>query len=224
MKFFSRKKLFRYRNNKEGLAELWRTKHSKDENWTKHYFNSWQKPYRYELIKRLKDYQFNTLIDLGCNSAPNLMALREAGVTAELSGIDINEEAIAYGKKQFGQLGYDIRLEARSLYDIDITQKFDIVISTAVLQHIPPSEISQVLNSIFKITKKRIVIIDLHYFQPFLKSEIPENNAKYWDRFVRNWWTLLSPYVLKEKITISELPLGGAAKIYDSNAIIDIQL
>lgn len=123
---------------------MWSAKHIKNESWTKHYFDSWQKPYRYELKKRLKDYQFDTLIDLGCNSAPNLMALRKAGTTAKFSGIDINEEAIAYGKNQFKQFGYDIHLEARSLYDIDITKKFDAVISTAVLQHIPPDEINQV--------------------------------------------------------------------------------
>lgn len=220
---YGNKKLFRYRNNKEGLAELWSTKHIKNENWTKHYFDSWQRPYRYELVKRLKGYQFNNLIDLGCNTGPNLKALKEAGIIGELSGIDINEEAIAYGKKQFEQSGYDIHLEARSLYDIDITKKFDVVIATAVLQHIPPDAINQVLNSIFKIVKKRMILIDLHTFRP-LAEDIKKHNKKYWDRWARDWWETLATYIPKEKVTISELPCGGAANIYDSNAIIDIQL
>lgn len=213
------KKLFRNRNNKEGMLELWRTKHTSKENWTEDYFDSWKRPYRNEFIKRLKNYQFETLMDLGCNSAPNLKALIEAGITGEFSGIDINEQAIAYGKKMLP----DVNLEVRSLYDTDTTKKFDVVISSAVLQHIPPNEIHEVLDSIFKIAKKRIIILDLHTFHPLAK-DIPEHNKQYWDRWARDWWGLMQTYIPKEKISISELPFGGAANIYDSNAVIDIEL
>jgi len=61
----------------------------------------------------------------------------------------------------------------------------------------------------------------MHQFHP-LGSPIPERNEMWWDRFPRNWWEILKPY--KEKVTISELPFGGTANIYDANAIIDIEL
>lgn len=214
------------KRDKKSLENLWRTQHTRKKEWTKFYFDSWKRPLRYVIIKRLKDYNFENLLDLGCNSGPNLMALRKAGITAELFGIDINEEAISYGKERFKELGYDINLEVRSLYELDSKTTIDVIITTVVLQHIPHEGLSSVLDSIFRIAKKRVIIVDLHYFQPFLKSEIPDENEyrKYFDRFVRNWWSVLKPYVAQEKITISELPFGGSAKICDANAIIDIQL
>lgn len=216
-KFIFKKKNLRLREKKDYLENLWRTQHKRKENWTKIYFDSWRSSYRQEFVKRLKGYDFDSLIDLGCNSGPNLKALREAGINADLYGIDINEEAILYGKSKLP----DVNLEVRSLYEMK--GRYDVVIACAVLQHIPPDGIHKVLELIFKTAKKRVTFIDMHQFHA-LGSVVFQRNKKYWDRFPRNWWELLKPYAAEDRISISELPNGGASDIYDANAIIDIVL
>ncbi|MEZ4453676.1 MAG: class I SAM-dependent methyltransferase [Nannocystaceae bacterium] len=96
------------------------------------------------MVARVKP---RTIIDVGCGEGYMLRALVDAGVDAELWGLDLSETAIADAKARLGDRAH---LEVRDAHELAaIGQRFDLVMMLEVLEHIPePSKILPLLGQL----------------------------------------------------------------------------
>ena len=206
---------------------FWQRAHRRKVRWAEDYFNSWEAPHRRELVNRLNESPFESLLELGCNSGPNLRALWEAGCRARLHGVDVNRQAVEYGRARFSELGISsVTLEERSLYDLHVfTERFDVIIAVAVLMHIPPEGCQEVLQSALRLAKKRLVIVDAHRFAARPGDYPTILNPKDSSMWLRDWWQILAPLVPRQDISITALSPGAArTDTGDINAIIDVRV
>lgn len=95
-----------------------------------------------ELINRAKPA---TILELGCGEGFVLDAVAKAGVTAELTGVDLNERAVKIARERVGHHATIEHRDAREL--IDDGRRFDMVMMLEVLEHIPdPGQMLPILD------------------------------------------------------------------------------
>lgn len=113
----------------------------------------------------------DSILEIGCNIGRNLNVLFEAGYT-NLTGVEINEDAVKMGKDLFPNLKADIRIGAIEDLLSDLP-KHDVIFSIAVFEHIP-TESEWVFEEIEKKVKKVLITIE------------DEKNQS-WKHFPRNY-------------------------------------
>jgi len=169
IKFFLRKTQgFLERNVLGGfIQELsWKWKHLYDKDWTETSLNSIELEHRKNLIKVITTLgDINSIMEIGCASAPNLRLAREKLPNAKLAGIDINKKAIKTARNYFLQEN-DNKAEffIKSADNLDDFQdnSFDVLFSQAVLVFVPPSNIRKAIHGMTRISKKYIVLNEYH--------------------------------------------------------------
>ena len=129
-------------------------------------------------------------MEVGCNVGANLMAIHLLDKKVSLSGIDINKEAIAFGKEKFSSLGIDVSLNCGSIYELSKVpdKSIDIVFTSAVMMHIPNEFIQQVAENLARIAKRAVVHLELHALSPHEQlyyDRLSERNFS--DRWCRNY-------------------------------------
>jgi 2-polyprenyl-3-methyl-5-hydroxy-6-metoxy-1,4-benzoquinol methylase len=76
-----------------------------------------------------------SILDVGCGEGYMLAAIADAGVDAELAGLDLNPDAIADAR---ARLGDRARLEVRDAHELaELGEQFDMVMMLEVLEHLP---------------------------------------------------------------------------------------
>lgn len=95
-----------------------------------------------ELINRARP---STILELGCGEGFVLSAVADAGVQAELTGVDLNERAVRVARERVGHRATIEHRDAREL--IDDGRRFDMVMMLEVLEHIPnPAQMLPILE------------------------------------------------------------------------------
>lgn len=95
-----------------------------------------------ELINRARPA---TILELGCGEGFVLSALAEAGVEAELTGIELDERAVRIARERLGDRATIEHGDARQL--IEDGRRFDMVMMLEVLEHIPnPAQMLPILD------------------------------------------------------------------------------
>ncbi len=75
-----------------------------------------------------------TILDVGCGEGYTLKLLRDHGVAAQLSGIDLDARALAYANEQVGDTCLLEQIDAKQL--AARAQTYDLVLMLEVLEHI----------------------------------------------------------------------------------------
>ena len=106
-------------------------------------------------------------IELGCNAGRNLHHVWRAYPEAKLTGIDINEEALAYAREHAeGANEWELRhgdLTDPHLLDHLPDGSVDVIYSVAVLVHLPPGEHkAKLLEICRRKARKAIILIEPH--------------------------------------------------------------
>ena len=111
---------------------------------------------RDKILEYLISLKGGSYFEFGCNCGFNLNYLSERiPFDTSFYGIDINQFAIDYGKKNFG-----LRLDQgdeKSLYTIP-HNSFDVVFTSSVLCHIP--KIDDIILNLKRITRKHLVCME----------------------------------------------------------------
>ncbi|HMI90016.1 MAG TPA: methyltransferase domain-containing protein [Polyangiales bacterium] len=88
------------------------------------------------------------ILDVGCGEGYVLAALREAGIRCPMTGIDRSAEAVAAARARVPEASFAVT-DALALADLG--QRFDLVLMTEVLEHLPePERMLAVLESLAK--------------------------------------------------------------------------
>jgi len=162
--------------------------------------------HRTVIIEKLKQLQFESLLEVGCGPGQNLYQIKKAFPTVHLAGIDINEEAIEYAKTKLNSTQLLVG-EANKLPFPD--KSFDIILTDAVLIYITSWEIKKVVSELKRVAKKALVLVEWHADEYNKYGEVVFNH---WVRDyrkllgdisltrVKNWgaedWDLVGYYIV----------------------------
>jgi 2-polyprenyl-3-methyl-5-hydroxy-6-metoxy-1,4-benzoquinol methylase len=95
-----------------------------------------------------------SILDVGCGEGYVLEALVEAGLEAELHGIDLSAEAIADARVRLGE-AVNLRVEdAHALSRSE--ERFDLVMMLEVLEHIERPE--DMLETLAQLTRRHVLL------------------------------------------------------------------
>ena len=97
-----------------------------------------------DMIRRARP---STILEIGCGEGYVLSALTEAGIDAELSGVELDERAVRVARERLGDRATVERQDARELASDG--RRFDMVMMLEVLEHIPdPAQMLPILDSL----------------------------------------------------------------------------
>jgi Methyltransferase domain len=114
------------------------------QDWADRYWDDTRAPQRAAMLQALGRMKFDTLLELGCNSGPNLRLIHEQFPHARLTGIDISEDAVQCANRRFAGIDH-VCIEQGPFDRID--GSYDVIFSMWSLCCSPPSEVRRVLAS-----------------------------------------------------------------------------
>jgi SAM-dependent methyltransferase len=132
--------------NSPGYDELWRTKWGDMQHYGPVHRHTLE-----SLVRTVADLKVKSVLDVGCGSGENLAALAGGG-NYELAGVDISKEALALAGS---------RVPSAKLQQLDVQreilpEKFDLVISIQVVEHIPDD--TAAFSNIAKMANRFVLI------------------------------------------------------------------
>lgn len=184
---------------------------SRKADWKVSYLDSWTHPHRKVIVEILKTIPWLSLLEIGCNAGPNLLAIVKNIPNRQVGGIDINPEAIELAKKTF-QNAY---LKVNAADDIMMSDKsVDVVLSDMMYIYVDQHQIGKYIKEIKRIARNYIVLCEFH-------------STKWWNRLALkinsgynayNWRKLLSKHgfydTMEYKLTEEDWPGGDPQKTF----------
>ena len=159
------------------------------------YEESKDHPHRELIIKALKSFDFSSVLEVGCNSGPNLLRIAETLPDVILGGIDPNLQVIEKARELLPKAV----VKRASVLQIPFEDKgFDIVLADAVLMYV--QNITAAMGEIDRVAKRGIIICDWA-----TDGSVPDGVQDF--HYVRNYKKLLEDLgysVISHKITTEE--------------------
>ncbi|GAA6134915.1 hypothetical protein NBRC116188_17050 [Oceaniserpentilla sp. 4NH20-0058] len=106
-----------------------------------------------------RTHEVKNILELGCNIGMNLRALQCIKSDLDLTGVDINQGAIDEVNKWAGAKGI-----CGSILEIDFETQYHLTFTKGVLIHINPDMLNSVYDSLYKASKKYILVAE--YYNP----------------------------------------------------------
>ncbi|PIQ77667.1 hypothetical protein COV82_03230 [Candidatus Peregrinibacteria bacterium CG11_big_fil_rev_8_21_14_0_20_46_8] len=101
----------------------------------------------------IKPKEGQKILDIGCGSGLVIQALKKYQPKIEITGVDIDPKILKIAARKFHKNKIDAKLIEASATDIPLREKFDIVISTLVIHHLPTDEKKQMLQEARRLLK-----------------------------------------------------------------------
>lgn len=100
-----------------------------------------------KVVQMVRRAQPSTILELGCGEGYVLSALADAGVSAELTGIELDDRAARIARERLGDRATIEHRDARELAADG--RRFDMVMMLEVLEHIPdPAQMLPIVDSL----------------------------------------------------------------------------
>lgn len=204
--------------------DFWRSLHSTE----KAHLGYWkQTPLRKKLASVICSLEeVNSVLECGCNVGANLFAINAINDRIRLKGVDMNSSPIEFGKRKFVDLGIDVDMSVLRLQDLASIESnsVDVAYTSAVLQHIPPEFISDIVSNMIRISRKYVVLWELHGFSPadaLVHRHYIDSSAGLDGRWLHDYWNIMEQLgVERELITAQQLdPKICLGKVSDANCI-----
>ncbi|MBD2201237.1 methyltransferase domain-containing protein [Calothrix sp. FACHB-1219] len=106
-----------------------------------------------------KTYGVRTICELGANRGHNLQAIANLSRNFELTGVELNQVAIAELDKMPG-----VKAKQASIQEFETDEKFDLVFTCGVLIHINPEDLPIIYEKIYNISSRYILLNE--YYNP----------------------------------------------------------
>jgi len=186
-----------------GVDELyWKFRHIFDREWAESYLSerSIAHPHRQMLVSIIARYSpFDSVLEIGCASGPNLYLLAKSFPKARLCGIDISQRAIEAGKKFFGEKGIkNVFLGSGKAERLDRfkDKSIDVIFTAATLIYLGPEKIESMIKEMLRVAKKSIILCEQHS---------KDRRFFYKDIWVHNYQSLFEKFVSKQSIKITKI-------------------
>lgn len=125
----------------------------------------------------LSDLELDNILEVGSNVGNQLLLLQKEGFK-NLYGIELNRYAVEKSKERTKGKGIDII--QGSAFDIPFKDVyFDLVFTSGVLIHIPPKDINDVLDEIYRCSKRYIWGSE-YFSEEYIKVDYRGHNELLW--------------------------------------------
>jgi len=180
--------------------------------WAEGYWNSRNHPHRSFLVERIAAFSpVSAILEIGSASGPNLYLLAKRFPHLEIRGIEINPEAVEIGNEGLSKEGIsNVKLSlgrAENLGEFG-DKSFDVVFTDAVLIYVNRGAIHKVIEEMFRIARKGLVLIESHDFEQRLDDRHGLGGYTKGVPFpvwIRDYKALLRQFVSEEQICITKL-------------------
>lgn len=163
------------------------------------YLGSINHPHRETIVNAVKSISpvAESILEVGCNSGPNLALLQEELRDVKLAGIDLNEESIWIAKT--GLPSVDLR--TASVLNIPFKDKsFDVVLADAVLMYVHGDDWERALSELDRVAKNAIILCE------WGSNKKQEIKHFHWARDYGDWLMQKGFGVFTRKLTKEEWP------------------
>ena len=126
--------------------------------WVQGYVDSVDHPHRQVFVDEIGKIKPENVLELGSNTGPNLVLLKQKFPELKIAGIDANPDAIRFAKHIWPEADWRVGDILQPLPYED--KSFDVILCDAVLMYVAPSEIESVMKEINRVAKKAVLIID----------------------------------------------------------------
>jgi len=107
-----------------------------------------------------------SILELGCNIGLNLEALKRIDSQFELTGFEINDDAVRVAReKKIANI-----VQGTIVEKLDINQTFDLTFTKTVLIHINPECLPRVYENLHRLSKRYIVVCEYYNPSPVIVS------------------------------------------------------
>lgn len=124
--------------------------------WVNEIWDGFESPHRKQLLEILKKLEFDSILEVGCGSAPNLRLIAKEFPKVKIAGLDLNKNAIDFAKRNLkGEfiVGDYLNIPFKD---------FDIVLTDGVLLYASSNEIKWVKSELLRVAKKYIIMVEFH--------------------------------------------------------------
>jgi SAM-dependent methyltransferase len=135
----------------------------KSTDWIDSYWESRNHSHRKFLVNRISTYKPESILEIGCNCAPNLYLLAKKFPDIEITGIDINPMVIDRGLDYLhSEKVYNVRLQVYNLKELAKcpSKYFDVVFTDSVLIYVHPKEIRETIKQMIRIAKRSVIMLE----------------------------------------------------------------
>jgi ubiquinone/menaquinone biosynthesis C-methylase UbiE len=191
------------------------------DDWVESYWNSRNHSHRAFLVDKIASYNPQSILEIGCNCAPNLYLLARRFPDIAMYGVDINPMAIKYGKEMLAKENItNVRLEVGNLSQLPFhTHEFDVVFTDAVLIYVLPRDVGQVIEDMVRISRKVLILLERD------SGEDTFGVYRYgcWER---DYVGLLKRFVSEKQISITKITKGiwDEERWQETGALIEVRV
>ena len=151
------------------------------------------------------------MLECGCNVGSNLFAINAINNQIKLKGVDMNADPVEFGKRKFVELGIDVDMSVMRLQDLANIESnsVDVAYTSAVLQHIPPEYIFDIIANMIRISRVSVVLWELHGFSPadaYVHEFTIDASTDLDGRWLHDYWNIFERLgVQRELITAQQV-------------------
>lgn len=169
--------------------------HAGAQNISEGYWNSIGHPHRKMIIDAVSSIGAESVLEVGCASGPNIMAIRDALSIPDdkLAGIDVNEGFIEHARKYLPGVFYEVGSVTALPFE---NKTFDVVLTDAVLMYVDKENIKKAIREIERVAKKGIIFSE--WYASSLLGVVKDFHwARDYSKLLKKW-----------KVTKEKMPEG----------------
>lgn len=168
-------------------------------------------PHRIILLEKIKElYPFDSVMEIGCGVANNLLLFKKEFPKIKVAGLDKNKPKIDKAKSV---LKADFKVGMADSLPFE-DKSFDIVLTDQTLIYVPPETIEKVKSEMLRVARKAIVMVEFH------SGELTELGYTAFNHWARNYKKLFKDY----EVELTKITNWGAENWDTVGYIIKIKL
>jgi len=170
------------------------------------------------LGNHIRVYDIESLFEVGIMGGRNLDVIKNKMSLESFGGIDVSQDSVDWARENMP----DGDFARESVYDMDITKKYDMVFTMGVLIHIPPDGILRALKKCLDKANKYVMHIEAYSDDFILKGSEELNPKRVADKF--QWRPNLIDYYAKLGYYATHNRLPAAIRGRDVSHIIQVDI
>ena len=157
--------------------------------WEKYHQDNNPHLFTSEINKIIKNLKIDSVLEIGCGVGDNLKNFEGKRVV----GIDLSDFAIAKAKKKYPKFEFLVG----NILEMKIEEKFDLVFTCGVIEHIQPRCLEQIFKEMFSISNKYILNIEAY---DKTEHEIDWHRGKneFWTVHIAKRWKAFPVKILED--------------------------
>jgi len=163
------------------------------------YIKSYMQTQEKLVLTKLKSGNWNKILEIGCGNGRFTKSLLKIPNVKKIVAIDISKDLIKYAMNKI----QDDRVvfQTIDLNEFETDEKFDLVLGSEILMHIPENQIKDIISKLLNLCKKKLYFIEYYDLK-----QINNNTSDYC--FMHDYKNLFESYEnIKVKIHMISQPL-----------------